>query len=190
MRWREPKIGLDTALAKAASIWSSRQSDEDASLQWKAWLKSKKTAGEITDGSAIIWAQTKRPATVNAKANGEAVGTAKAKDGADDTVRLKLKALKPGTRYSYRFCLKSKPKTCSDTGHFTTAPKPGQAKTIRFAYSGDETGASLPGQHNPLWGRFRAFKSMAAEPVESRSQRGARSPPCQCPAHTTANMVR
>jgi len=121
------------------------------------------TAGEITDGSAIIWAQTKRPATVNAKANGEAVGTAKAKDGADDTVRLKLEALKPGTRYSYRFCLKSKPKTCSDTGHFTTAPKPGQAKTIRFAYAGDETGASASGQHNPLWGRFGAFKSMAAE---------------------------
>jgi adenine-specific DNA-methyltransferase len=52
VRWREPKVGLDTALAKAASIWSTRQSDNDASVQWKAWLKSKKTAGEITDSVA------------------------------------------------------------------------------------------------------------------------------------------
>lgn len=52
VRWREPKVGLDTALAKAASIWSTRQSDYDASAQWKAWLKSKKTAGEITDSVA------------------------------------------------------------------------------------------------------------------------------------------
>jgi adenine-specific DNA-methyltransferase len=52
VRWREPKVGLNTALAKAASIWSTRQSDDDASGQWKAWLKSKKTAGEITDSVA------------------------------------------------------------------------------------------------------------------------------------------
>ena len=31
VRWREPKVGLETALAKAAAIWSSRQSDDDAS---------------------------------------------------------------------------------------------------------------------------------------------------------------
>ncbi len=52
VRWREPKVGLDTALAKAGSIWSARQGDDDASVQWKAWLKSKKAAGEITDSVA------------------------------------------------------------------------------------------------------------------------------------------
>lgn len=52
VRWREPKVGLDAALKKAASIWSSRTSDEGASIQWKAWLKSKKSAGEITDSVA------------------------------------------------------------------------------------------------------------------------------------------
>ena len=52
VRWREPKVGLDTALAKAASIWSARQNDDDASAQWKAWLKIKKAAGEITDSVA------------------------------------------------------------------------------------------------------------------------------------------
>ncbi|WP_344085761.1 site-specific DNA-methyltransferase [Nostocoides veronense] len=52
VRWREPKVGLDDALAKAASIWATRQSDDEASAQWKAWLKSKKAAGEITDSVA------------------------------------------------------------------------------------------------------------------------------------------
>lgn len=52
VRWREAKVGLDTALAKAASIWSARQSDDDASIQWKTWLKNKKIAGEITDSVA------------------------------------------------------------------------------------------------------------------------------------------
>ncbi|MFN8027108.1 MAG: site-specific DNA-methyltransferase [Acidimicrobiia bacterium] len=52
VRWREPKVGLDAALAEAALIWSSRQSDDDASVQWKAWLKGKKAAGEITDSVA------------------------------------------------------------------------------------------------------------------------------------------
>ncbi|BAK36597.1 type III restriction-modification system methyltransferase [Microlunatus phosphovorus NM-1] len=52
VRWREPKVGIDAALAKASSIWSTRQCDDEASLQWKAWLKSKKTAGEITDSVA------------------------------------------------------------------------------------------------------------------------------------------
>ncbi len=52
VRWREPKVGLDAALAKAASIWSSRQNDDEASVQWKAWLKGKKAAGEITDSVA------------------------------------------------------------------------------------------------------------------------------------------
>ena len=52
VRWREPKVGLDAALSKAVSIWSARQSDDDASSQWKAWLKSKKAGGEITDSVA------------------------------------------------------------------------------------------------------------------------------------------
>lgn len=52
VRWREPKVGVDIALAKAASLWSDRTSDEDASAQWKAWLKSKKASGAITDSVA------------------------------------------------------------------------------------------------------------------------------------------
>lgn len=52
VRWREPKVGVDIALAKAAALWSARTSDENASAQWKAWLKSKKASGAITDSVA------------------------------------------------------------------------------------------------------------------------------------------
>lgn len=52
VRWREPKVGVDIALAKASALWAARTSDEDASAQWKAWLKSKKVSGAITDSVA------------------------------------------------------------------------------------------------------------------------------------------
>lgn len=52
VRWREPKVGLNSALTKATSIWGARQNDEDAAAQWKAWLRSKKNSGEITDSVA------------------------------------------------------------------------------------------------------------------------------------------
>ena len=122
------------------------------------------TAGEITDRSAVIWAQTKRPATVTAEANGKGVpGTFTARRPADDTVRLRLRRLKPGTRYAYRFCLAKRAKACSDTGRFITAPTASQPMKIRFAYSGDETAVAKPGQRRPFWGEMTAFKSMAAE---------------------------
>src|SRR3954449_959694 len=121
------------------------------------------TAGEITSGSAIVWGQTTKPGKVKATVKG--VGktlTAKIKStsGKDFTVQKKMSGLKPATKYSYEFC---QGKKCSDTGHFETAPKPSQSKTIHFGYSGDETGVAEKGQTKPFWGNFKAFKSMAAE---------------------------
>jgi phosphodiesterase/alkaline phosphatase D-like protein len=124
------------------------------------------TAGEITSHSAIVWGQTRRPApiVVAARPRGvELVGGTNPRRSSDDTFQAKLRKLEPGTTYTYRFCLAKKLKVCSDRGHFTTAPKPSRSKTIRFAYSGDETGVAAPGQRAPFWGKFRAFKSMAAE---------------------------
>jgi phosphodiesterase/alkaline phosphatase D-like protein len=128
------------------------------------------TAGEVTDNSAIIWGQTKQPATVKAKVSvrssdsqGTGITTLKTTKAADDTVQTTLKHLLPGKAYTYEFCLADKPKVCSDTGKFQTAPKPSQAKTIKFAYSGDETGVAAKGKSKPFWGDFKAFKSMAGE---------------------------
>lgn len=52
VRWREPKVGLESALAKAAVLWSSRTSHADAERQWKSWLKKAKASRDITDSVA------------------------------------------------------------------------------------------------------------------------------------------
>lgn len=53
VRWREEKVGLSTALDKAAEIWTASEGDvERANRDWKGWLKSQKKAGAITDAVA------------------------------------------------------------------------------------------------------------------------------------------
>jgi len=124
------------------------------------------TAGEVTSSSAIIWGQTAKDGKVTAEVATDAkfkhnvfTKGLKATKSTDDTVQTAVKKLGAGKKYFYRFCIKK----CSDTGKFQTAPKPSQAKTIKFAYSGDETGVAANGQSKPFFGDFKAFKSMAGE---------------------------
>ncbi len=52
-RWREEKTGVRQALEKANEIWTLNSEDiETANAAWKRWLRSKKSAGEITDSVA------------------------------------------------------------------------------------------------------------------------------------------
>ncbi len=125
------------------------------------------TAGEITQDSAIIWGQTAREMNVRSEVatdpgfvNVVDRKTLRAKAKADDTFQDLVKHLDPGRTYYYRFCAGG---ACSDVGRFETAPAPDQNATIRFAWSGDETGVSAPGQSSPFWGQMKAFASMAAE---------------------------
>jgi phosphodiesterase/alkaline phosphatase D-like protein len=126
------------------------------------------TAGEITKHSAIIWGQSTKTGKVQAQVKRGhhvvAKRKLKAKQGKDKTVQTKIKGLDPNHKYSYRFCRgKHGNRKCSSKGKFRTAPKPSAKKTIRFAYSGDETGVSDQYSDKPFWGNFKAFKSMAAE---------------------------
>ncbi len=126
------------------------------------------TAGEVTSSSAIIWGQTVKPGKVigvlaSKGAKSIHIVGLKSKAGTDKTVQAKVKGLKPDTAYTYQFCLFVAKANCSDKGHFQTAPKPSQRATIRFAYSGDETGVAKKGQKKPAFGDFKASKSMAAE---------------------------
>jgi phosphodiesterase/alkaline phosphatase D-like protein len=125
------------------------------------------TAGEITQSSAIIWGQTGTTGNVQAQVatDGDfedlaAKRTLRAKPKADHTVQAEIKGLDAGSTYHYRFC---QGQNCSDEGTFETAPEPDQAQTIRFAYTGDETGVAAPGQSTPFWGQMKAFQSMVAE---------------------------
>jgi alkaline phosphatase D len=125
------------------------------------------TAGEITQDSAIIWGQTATTGNVRAHVataggfeNLVAKRTLRAKPKADRTFQVEITGLKPGSTYRYRFCQRQ---SCSDVGSFETAPDPHQAQTIRFAYTGDETGVAAPGQSTPFFGDMKAFRSMVTE---------------------------
>jgi alkaline phosphatase D len=125
------------------------------------------TAGEITPSSAIIWGQTATTGNVRAQVATDGVfqdlvakRTLRAKAKDDHTFQTRVKGLDAGSAYHYRFC---RGQSCSDVGSFQTAPDPDQAQTIRFAYSGDETGAAAPGETTPFFGQMNAFGSMVAE---------------------------
>jgi phosphodiesterase/alkaline phosphatase D-like protein len=126
------------------------------------------TAGEVSDSSAIVWAQTTKPGKVVGVVipkSGKSIHLAglRSTKATDNTVQTTVRGLKPGTQYQYQFCLLRPKNSCSDKGSFQTAPKPSQNATIRFAYSGDETGVAAKGQKKPFWGDMKAFKSMAGE---------------------------
>jgi alkaline phosphatase D len=128
------------------------------------------TAGEITAHSAIIWARTSPPGRVVARVatDGSFQNVVERRfvsshRSTDNTVQTTIGGLDANHAYHYRFCYEGPNHICSSTGKFLTAPPPSDTKTIKFAYSGDETGVSEPGHTNPFWGNFKAFKSMAGE---------------------------
>jgi alkaline phosphatase D len=127
------------------------------------------TAGEVTDHTAILWARTNQQAQVNVQVAKDPTFhsvvrqlTVRASDTNNDTVQIKLGGFAPNTPYHYRFCYPGGG-PCSAKGRFLTAPRATDPKTIRFAYSGDETAVPAPGHQNPFYGNFKAFGSMAAE---------------------------
>jgi phosphodiesterase/alkaline phosphatase D-like protein len=133
------------------------------------YFRSGRTAGEITDHSAIVWARTSRKVGVRAVVATNdsfrrvvARRRLEARNDNNRTVQTEIHGLKPDHTYSYRFCVVHK-HTCSAKSHFETAPAPNNTKTIRFAYTGDETGVFAPGEDRPFWGYMRTFKSITAE---------------------------
>jgi phosphodiesterase/alkaline phosphatase D-like protein len=154
------------------------------------------TAGEITAHSAIVWGQAKHSGKVKAEVrrgrHAVAKRKLKAKRGTDKTVQTKIKGLDPDRKYNYRFCRGTHGKrTCSSRGKFQTAPSPSDKQTIRFAYSGDETGVSGQSSDKPFWGNFKAFKSMVSEHNDFNIDFGDTiySDP-EVPGATTARSVR
>jgi alkaline phosphatase D len=128
-----------------------------------------RTAGDVTAHSAIIWARATQRVKVRAHVATDpsfrhqvARANLKAKQQNNRTVQREIDGLKPGQTYWYRFCVIGKG-GCSGKAQFETAPAPGDSETIRFAYTGDESAVSQPGETRPFWGYFRAFKSITAE---------------------------
>jgi alkaline phosphatase D len=127
------------------------------------------TSGEVTDHTAIVWGRANHQTQVNAQVAKDPAfhnivrqRLVNASDSNNDTIQTKFGGFAPNTPYHYRFCYPSG-HPCSANGRFLTAPRSTDPKTIRFAYSGDETAVPAPGHTNPYFGNFKAFASMAGE---------------------------
>jgi phosphodiesterase/alkaline phosphatase D-like protein len=133
------------------------------------YFQSGRTAGEVTDHSAVVWARTQRKLNVRAIVATDprfrhrvARKKLSATQATDLTVQTKVRGLHPGRTYHYRFCVVGK-HTCSGRAKFETAPTPADPKMIRFAYTGDETAVSKPGETKPFWGHWRTWKTITHE---------------------------
>jgi phosphodiesterase/alkaline phosphatase D-like protein len=131
------------------------------------------SSGDVSSHSAILWARANKPgkALVQVRLGGGFGGcdvagakkkfVAKALKSNDLTVQKKVTGLKPGRHYKYRWCREGG--RHSAVGRFSTAPAPSQAKTIRFAISGDQDASPLPGQQTPYWNDFGVWRRVKAE---------------------------
>ena len=127
-------------------------------------------AGDVDTDSAILWARaTKRGPVVLQIARGKAKLPAACRRGFhlqatpenDLTVQRRVGGLRPGAKYRYRFCGAGGRR--SDVGRFTTPPRPGQARTITFAMSGDQDALPEKGESKPFWGGFKVWSRVLSE---------------------------
>ena len=125
------------------------------------------TAGEVTASSAVLWGKANKAGKYrlevarNRRFRGAKARTVRARKGHDNTVQKRVKRLRAGKRYWFRFVGKRGKR--SDVGTFVTAPKPSQSKTIEFAWSGDQDFNSEPGQSIPFWNDGGVLRQMRAE---------------------------
>ncbi|MGE5407062.1 MAG: alkaline phosphatase D family protein [Syntrophothermus sp.] len=130
-------------------------------------------SGDVSSNSAILWARANKPgkALLQIVQRGgfgrcDLSGApkrfvAKAQKGDNLTVQLKVTGLQPGRKYKYRWCMSGG--RVSAVGHLDTAPPPGQPKTIRFAVTGDQDAAPLPGTSTPYWNDFGVWRQIKKE---------------------------
>jgi alkaline phosphatase D len=127
------------------------------------------TASEVTSSSAFLWTRADRRAKVMLEVSLDKRFGNKddkryrltPKSGDDNTVLSRVIRLKPGHQYRYRFSQGTKRK--SVVGKFKTAPGDGQARTIKFAYSGDADAQKAVGASSPFYNVFQVYKQMADE---------------------------
>src|SRR5439155_10110393 len=126
------------------------------------------TASEVSANSALVWTRADKTGKVvldlssdSKFGNGDDKHkTLSAKSSADNTVQTTVRGLTAGHAYRYRF---HQGNNTSAVGKFTTAPKANQAKTIKFAFSGDEDAQRAKGQSKPFYNNFQSFKQMERE---------------------------
>ncbi len=131
------------------------------------------SVGEVRPTAALFWtrAQASGPVRLKVSRTLAHVGcsapaprpgllrrVAFATPAADNTVRVAISTLRPGTRYFYRFCRGA---TSSRLGRFETAPRATSIAPLRFALSGDADGTIDPATGRPAYNNFEAYGRMA-----------------------------
>jgi phosphodiesterase/alkaline phosphatase D-like protein len=121
-------------------------------------------AGDVTTSSAILWtrADASGPVTLRVSSAGRVVQryNASADPAQDNTVRVRVRRLRPSTKYRYTFHAGT---LSSEQGSFETTPRPRQRRTIRFAYSGDADATPVPATGRPFFNQFEVYDRMRVE---------------------------
>ena len=124
-------------------------------------------SAEVSTTSALLWTRADKPGRVTLTVARDARLRRGAKSfrlragkGADNTAQRTVRRLKPGTRYHFRFSRKG---ARSDRGTFTTAPRSGSTKPVRFAWTGDSDPVLDPGTNKLHFGSFGVFDRMARQ---------------------------
>jgi phosphodiesterase/alkaline phosphatase D-like protein len=121
-------------------------------------------AGEVTATSAKLWTRADAPGrvTLRVKRGARVVRryNATASPADDNTVRVRVRHLRPGTRYRYAFYMGG---NASEAGRFETPPRGDRRREVRFAFSGDADGSPAPGASTPFYNNFEVYGRMRAE---------------------------
>jgi len=125
------------------------------------------TAADATQHTALVWTRAPKKGRVVLDVSrtrrfrhGATHRRLRARASHDRTVRAKLRKLRAGTRYFYRF---RQGKRRSAVGRFVTAPRPTSRRKLRFAFSGDADAQPSKGKSKPFWGNFAVYRAMAKE---------------------------
>jgi phosphodiesterase/alkaline phosphatase D-like protein len=124
-------------------------------------------AGDVTARSAILWAKANKSgeyvldiARNRRFTRGLDAYLVRARKRDNNTVQRRVRGLRPGKRYFYRF---SRGRRRSDVGTFVTAPPASRKKAIEFAWTGDTDFNAAPGQRRPYWNSGGIYRRMRAE---------------------------
>ena len=131
------------------------------------------SSGDVSSSSAILWARANKSGLAQLQIQeGGKWGqcdpstapkryVAKALKSNDFTVQAKIGGLQPRRTYRYRWCMPGG--RYSAVGRFDTAPGPNEARTIRFAVTGDQDASPLPGTSTPYWNNFEVWRRIVEE---------------------------
>lgn len=166
-RLRTALLALASATAALLALGSSALAAAPKGFKYGV------SSGDVSSSSAILWARADKAGTalLQLKSKGgfgpcdisSAPKSMKAKavKSNDFTLQLRVNKLKPGLKYQYRWCMEGGKR--SAVGHFDTAPSANQAKTIRFAITGDQDASPLPGTKTPYWNNFEVLRRIQSE---------------------------